>query len=158
MKESIFKTNRGTKTKRIGKMAVMMAVILIALCTSCVKDFIFYSSNEAEFTVTNLRTNETVENGGIEIFGNSMEVHRNDSLLLVYKKPQEYANSKFTVKINAFGKEYKESNVTCRQFTHPIVVESSLADSTYFIQCKGVSDDWEEGSYDCGSVKVRVSE
>lgn len=158
MKGSTFKTNKGMKTKRIGKIAVMMAVILIALCTSCKKDIIFYSSNGADLTVTNLRTNETVENGGIVIFGSPMEVHRNDSLLLVYKKSQKYANSKFTIIFDAFGKKHEEPNVTGRQCKHTIVVESSLADSTYFIQCKGVSDDWEEGSYDCGSVKVRVSE
>ena len=151
------------KTKRIGKMVLMMVFVLTTLA-SCRKtngnsnSNDVYQRNDADFAVTNLKTNETVENGGIVIFGSPMEVHRNDSLLLVYKKPQKYANSKFTIIFDAFGKKHEEPNVTGRQYKDTIVVESSLADSTYFIQCKGVSDDWYEGSYDCGSVKVRVSE
>lgn len=158
MRKSTLKTNKGMKTVHICKMALVMAVALIALCTSCKKDIVIYSSNAADFTVTNLRTNMTVKNEGLSLFANPLDVHRNDRLLLVYKKPQKYANSKFTITFNAFGRELTEPNVSSRQYQHTIVVESSLVDSTYSIQCKGVSDDWEDGSYDSGYVKVRVSE
>ena len=161
MRKNTIKTNNGMKTTHICKMALVMVVAVIAL-VSCSKTngttYDNYQSNGADFKVTNLRTNSTVENAGITIFANPMEVQRNDSLLLVYKKPQKYANSIFTVTFNAFGGEFTELNVSSRQYQHTIVVESSLVDSTYSIQCKGVSDDWEEGSYDSGYVRVRVSE
>ena len=125
--------------------------------------YIAYQSNGADFWVKNQRTNDTIINTGMIDYENgniiAMEVKRNDTLLLVYNVSQKYANSKFVVKFSAFGSEYSATNVSGNQpFQHIIMVDSSLADSVYMIQCTAVSDEWLEGSYDKGYVMVELKE
>lgn len=172
MKECTFKTNSEMKIVQICKMVLMMTVVLIMLASCCKQKGtdnngtncncptgnFYWQKNDADFAVTNLRTNETVENKGFSVWGTPMEVHRNDSILLVYKKPQEHACCKFTITFNEFGDEYTETNVSVSQYTRTIVVNSSLADSIYSITCEAVSENWQEDSYDKGYVTIRVSE
>lgn len=153
------------------KVVFLFFALGMAVLNSCNKTYtgennqtyIAYQSNGADFWVRNQRTNDTIKNTGIIVYEDgdviAMEVNRNDSLMLVYNAPQKYANSKFVVKFSAFGSEYSATNVSGNQpFQHIIMVDSSLADSVYMIQCTAVSDEWLEGSYDKGYVMVELKE
>ena len=142
----------------------LLVVFGIFLLNSCNKEyvqtFIAYQSNGADFAVTNLRTNVTVKNKGVSVsMFDTLVVNRSDSLLLVYKAPQKYAESKFSIKFSMFGDEYSSTNVSGSQpYEYVGVVKPSLADSNYLIQCTAVSDEWLEGSYDKGYVMVELKE
>lgn len=71
MKERTFKTNSGMKTNRIGKMAAVMAVVLIALCTSCKKDDPIVQTVEIHLSQITIQASPSPREGGY-IAGNKV--------------------------------------------------------------------------------------
>ena len=147
------------------KYLVLLVVLGVVVMNSCNKPkaYIDYHSNSAKFYVKNLRTNDSLFNdtlnSGISVFNNSLEIKRNDNLLLVYQAPDKYVDSKFTIRFQVFEEEYSVNDITGNQSYQSIaVVKASLVDSSYLIQCEAVSDEWIDGSYDKGYVMVRVTE
>lgn len=160
--QSIFMNKTNQALENMKNTLIIVALLLAVVC-SCNKspNYIYYQSNKATFYVKDLRTNDSMWNVNNQALSmlDTLEVNRNDNLLLVYQAPENYVDSKFTIMFKAFGEEYSIKSVAGNQpYQLIVVVNSILADSSYLIQCDAFSEEWMEGSYDKGYVMVHVSE
>ncbi len=147
------------KTISLRFMALMCLGLAVSACDESEITTVLYSSDMADFTVTNQTTGETVENETLQTGGlKALEVQPGDVLRLSYTPPEEYKQYNWEVEFIAFNDTVTVSS--------PYVANYTIAHTEpgeYRVACRGtvVAQQDEETTWvgeDTGSVHIKVVE